>query len=232
MGGEVSNCSSSPVHHGEEQCLGRLCPDPTRPGPGVGVDLEAGGISRSGQKVAGDDRPVCHLLMTLVAPFWPQRPWFPDLLDLVVDSPVQLPFVKRSSQTAALPLSSSRDPQALSSCLATVQRFARAEGFSSSVASQIGFAQRASFRTNYQVKWSVYRQWCRSEGHSISRPTLPKIADFLFWLRRTRKLSVRCFRRHSVLSCPRSLRHLFLKISCALLRWRLLCVRFIHLLGI
>ena len=25
-----------------------------------------------------------------VAPFWPQRPWFPDLLDLVVDGPVQL----------------------------------------------------------------------------------------------------------------------------------------------
>ena len=96
----------------------------------------------------------------------------------------------RSSQTASLPLSSSRDPQAVSSCLATVQRFARAEGFSSRVASQIGFARRASSRTNYQVKWSVYRQWCRSEGLSISRPTLPKIADFLSWLCKTRKLSV------------------------------------------
>ena len=98
--------------------------------------------------------------------------------------------VSRSSQTASLPLSSSRDPQAVSSCLATVQRFARAEGFSSRVASQIGFAWRASSCTNYQVRWSAYRQWCHSEGHSISRPTLPKIADFLFWLRKTRKLSV------------------------------------------
>ena len=99
-------------------------------------------------------------------------------------------LVSRSSQTASLPLSSSRDPQAVSSCLATVQRFARAEGFSSRVASQFGFAWRASSRTDYQVKWLAYRQWCRSEGHSISRPTLPKIADFLFWLRKTRKLSV------------------------------------------
>ena len=32
------------------------------------------------------------VLMTLVAPFWPQRPWFPKLLDLVVDGPVQLPL--------------------------------------------------------------------------------------------------------------------------------------------
>ena len=29
-----------------------------------------------------------------------------------------------------------------------------------------------------------------SEGHSISRPSLTKIADFLFWLRRSRRLSV------------------------------------------
>ena len=54
----------------------------------------------------------------------------------------------------------------------------------------MGFTRRPSLRTNYQVKWSVYRCWCRVEGHSISRPTLPKIADFLFWLRRSRKLSV------------------------------------------
>ena len=36
----------------------------------------------------------------------------------------------------------------------------------------------------------MFRQWCRSEGHSISHPSLPKIADFLFWLRRYRRLSV------------------------------------------
>ena len=31
------------------------------------------------------------VLMTLVAPFWPQRPWFPDPLELVVDGPIALP---------------------------------------------------------------------------------------------------------------------------------------------
>ena len=32
------------------------------------------------------------VLMTLIAPYWPQRPWFPDLLELMVDGPVALPL--------------------------------------------------------------------------------------------------------------------------------------------
>ena len=51
-------------------------------------------------------------------------------------------------------------------------------------------ARRPSSRAGYQAKWSIYRQWCTSEGHSISQPSLSKIADFLFWLRRSKKLSV------------------------------------------
>ena len=52
------------------------------------------------------------------------------------------------------------------------------------------FDQFLIFRAGYQSKWTIYGHWCHSEGHSISRPSLPKIADFLFWLRRSRKLSV------------------------------------------
>ena len=99
-------------------------------------------------------------------------------------------IVSRSSQTASFPPSLSGDPQAVSSCLVTIQHFTRAEGFSALVAAQLGFARRSSSRTNYQVKLSVYRKWCRAGDHFISRSTLPKIADFLFWLRRSKKLSV------------------------------------------
>ena len=31
-------------------------------------------------------------VLTIIVPYWPQRPWFPDLLDLVVDGPVALPL--------------------------------------------------------------------------------------------------------------------------------------------
>ena len=96
----------------------------------------------------------------------------------------------RSPQPTLLSSLSSRSPQASSSCLTTLQRFARAAGFSSRVVAQVALARRSSSRTNYQLNWSVYCQWCRSVGHSISRPSLPKVADFLLWLSRSRKLSV------------------------------------------
>ena len=81
-------------------------------------------------------------------------------------------------------------PSAQASCLATLQRFTRAAGFSSAVAEQSSLARRPSSRAIYQVRWSIYRSWCHDHGHSVSRPTLAKVADFLYWLRYTRGLSV------------------------------------------
>ena len=98
--------------------------------------------------------------------------------------------VSRPSTTATLPSSSSGSVRAVSSCVETIQRFARSQGFSAHVAKQSSLARRSSSRAGYQAKWSIYRHWCRSEGHSISRPSLPKVADFLFWLRRSKKLLV------------------------------------------
>ena len=39
-------------------------------------------------------RSSSGVLLKIIAPYWPQRPWFPDLLDLVVDGPVALPQSK------------------------------------------------------------------------------------------------------------------------------------------
>ena len=85
-------------------------------------------------------------------------------------------------------------PSAQASCLATLQRYTRAAGFSSAVAEQSSLARRPSSRAVYQARWSVYRDWCHSNGHSVSRPTLAKIADFLYWLRFSRGLSVSSLR--------------------------------------
>ena len=81
-------------------------------------------------------------------------------------------------------------PQASTSRLETLRRFTRAAGFSSTVASHASLARRPSSRKAYQLKWSVYRSWCHSHGHSVSRPTLFKVADFLCWLQSARGLSV------------------------------------------
>ena len=86
------------------------------------------------------------------------------------------------------PLSGS--PQASPSCLETLRRFMRAAGFSSTVASQASLARRPLSRQAYQLKWQVYRSWCHSHGHSVSRPSLAKVTDFLCWLRSSKGLSV------------------------------------------
>ena len=98
--------------------------------------------------------------------------------------------VQGPSATASLPSVPSGSVQAVASCLETIKRFTCAGGFSKHVAQQVSLACRPSSRAGYQSKWLVYRQWCRSEGHLISRPSLAKIADFLFWLRRSRQLSI------------------------------------------
>ena len=81
-------------------------------------------------------------------------------------------------------------PQATASCLETLRQFTRAAGFSSAVVEQSSLARRPSSRAVYQLRWSGYRSWCHSHGHSVSRPSLAKVADFLSWLRSTRGLSV------------------------------------------
>ena len=86
----------------------------------------------------------------------------------------------RPPALASVSLSLPGSPSAQASCLATLQRFTRAAGFSSAVAEQSSLARRPSSRAVYQARWSIYRDWCHSKGHSVSRPTLAKVADFLY----------------------------------------------------
>ena len=132
--------------------------------------------------------------LTLVAPHWAQRPWFPDLLQLSLAPPVILPDHPDLPAPASVSTPLPGSPQATASCLETLRRFTRAAGFSSAVAEQSSLARRPSSRAVYQLHWSVYRSWCHSHGHSVSRPSLAKVADFLSWLRSTRGLSVSSIR--------------------------------------
>ena len=138
--------------------------------------------------------------LTLVPPHWAQRPWFSTLVQLSLAPPVFLP-----SRPALLSLPRSRhlypDLRRLRLHAWRLQRFTRAAGFSSAVAEQSSLARRPSSRAVYQVRWSIYRGWCHSNGHSVSSPTLAQVADFLYWLRYTRGLSVSSLRgSRSVLS--------------------------------
>ena len=86
----------------------------------------------------------------------------------------------RPCELASVSSSLPGSPSAQASCLATLQRFTRAAGFSSAVAEQSSLARRPSSRAMYPVLGSIYRGWCHSNGHSVSSPTLAKVADFLY----------------------------------------------------
>ena len=71
--------------------------------------------------------------------------------------------------------------------------FARHLGVSRGVASHFSLCRRDSSRRLYQHRWSCYRHWCADRGHSVSHPSMAKIADFLF-LRVKKGLSVSAVR--------------------------------------
>ena len=85
---------------------------------------------------------------------------------------------------------------ALSSCVETLRRFARASGFSRSVARRLGQARRQSSVANYQSKWLTYRCWCTDKGHSVSHPSTSKVADYLVWLWEDQGLSLSSVKAH------------------------------------
>ena len=57
-----------------------------------------------------------------------------------------------------------------------------ANSLSRRVAEQASFAKRSSTRLVYRAIWYIFRRWCRDHGHSVSRPTLPSIDDFILLL--------------------------------------------------
>ena len=89
---------------------------------------------------------------------------------------------KRSTKTAPLPPLPPKSAYASADCMATIKRFARQAGFSSTVAGQLVFCRRQSTRLNCQARWGTYRKWCRDFGHRSSSPSIAKIAEFFTYM--------------------------------------------------
>ena len=116
LGGESPCPSPAAIHHGLVQCHSGRSQSP-QSSDWVGMDPSSGGSRSTGPQMASGDRSVCNLPdreayafppiaiirrvlvklrssrnceLTLIAPFWPQREWFPDLLELLSDVPITL----------------------------------------------------------------------------------------------------------------------------------------------
>lgn len=110
-------------------------------------------------------------------------------------SPVvsRLPQTSSSREVASQTTSLQEVPPKLvrssSDRVQTVRNLVRAKGFSRRAAEAIARCRRESSNKLYQGKWRIFREWCRSAKVSTSATSLTEIADFLLFLRNSKKLA-------------------------------------------
>ena len=117
----------------------------------------------------------------LIAPGWPNMPWFWDLVELSARVPLCLPH---HPDLVTQPFNKARhgSDKPKSPCLAPRAQTIKEQGFSSPVASRIEAPQRRSTRTVYEAKWAVFIRWCETSQVDFRNPSIKQIADFLLHL--------------------------------------------------
>ena len=107
------------------------------------------------------DSPCKRII--LIAPGWPNMPWFWDLVTMSSQIPLSLPN--------------------LSNLL--TQPFSQ---ISEAVAAGIEAPQRGSTRSVHKAKWTIFTKWCLSNQVDFRAPRIKSAADFLMHLFQDRKL--------------------------------------------
>ena len=139
-----------------------------QPGPGEGEGLPGSGV---------------HAHSSILAPV--------SVVSGAADSAPSSSSISVGSSASATRQKVPPEPvHASSSCVETLRRFVRASGFSRSVARRLGQARRQSSAASYQSKWITYHRWCTDKGHSVSQPSISKVADYLVWLWEDQGLSL------------------------------------------
>ena len=93
--------------------------------------------------------------LVLIAPGWPNMPWFWDLVNMSVQVP--LPSASRESVDPTVQsISAHRSSRSQPACLAPRASSIQAQGFSDEVATRIKAPQRQSTRAVYDSKWTIF----------------------------------------------------------------------------
>ena len=128
--------------------------------------------------------------MTLVAPLWPEKEWFADLLLLLTPTPPGSTLLGQAASATPLQSVPSRRPRAEPSRVATLQRHYRKSGFSGRAARVLSGVLRESSSRLYQSRWKIFCGWCRGRSVAPVNASVPVVVDFLIHLRQDKGLSV------------------------------------------
>ena len=121
----------------------------------------------------------------LIAPGWPNMPWFWDLVAMSSQIPLCLPNLP-NLLTQLDPAQEPVEPE--SSCGSLRASAIKDQGFSDTVAARIEAPQRRSNRSVYEAKWTIFIKWWHSNQVPFRAPPIKSIADFLLYLFQDRKL--------------------------------------------
>ena len=123
--------------------------------------------------------------IVLIAPFWPQRLWFSELL--LVSAPIHLPlFPRLLTQSKGKFL----HQNLLLLDLHAWELSIRDKKFLKDVANFVSRSRRKSTQKVYDVKWVVFSNWChRKKIDPISAP-LTVIVNFLIFVFSEKKYQI------------------------------------------
>ena len=124
--------------------------------------------------------------MILIAPGWPNMPWFWDLISL--PNSLQSPSTAGSAKTAVQRSPSQEPMPSEPACLAPRISSILERGFSAEVEARIEAPQRGSTRAIYKSKWGIFVKWCESHQVDFRSPSIKHIAEFLLFLFKEKKL--------------------------------------------
>ena len=129
------------------------------------------------------DSPCKRII--LIAPGWPNMPWFWDLVTMSSQIPLSLPFLPNllTQPFNQIPHRNLTNLNLHAWLLEPHQ--SRSRAFSEAVAARIEAPQRGSTRSVYEAKWTIFTQWCITNQMDFRAPPVKSVADFLMYLLRT-----------------------------------------------
>ena len=117
-----------------------------------------------------------------MAPAWLTQSWFPDLLNLSMAAPLEIPVVPDLLSQTVQSKTWTQPRNVQLSHLDVVRVSFKARGFSQETDDRIAVPQWASTRSIYDGKWAEFCSWCSRKKTDRVKATIPVVADFLVQL--------------------------------------------------
>ena len=131
--------------------------------------------------------------IVLIAPLWPDRPWFPELLGLLVSPPVSLPVIPNLlAQLKGRILHRNPGHLQLHACELSNNRY-EIDNFQAMLRSMsriVSKARREWTVKVYDAKWQIFRDWAGQRKIDPIQATPQIVADFLTFLFSVKKCQV------------------------------------------